>query len=99
MNVLQDLVSSGRIVDFMLLYIVLETAVLAWRGRGGRGLPLALLLTNAGAGGSLMLALKAALAGWGWIGITAFLLLSLVFHVADLLTRARERARRTGAPA
>lgn len=89
MELLKELVLSGRIVDLMLAFIVVETLILAWTGRGGRGLGLPLLLVNAGAGASLMVALKAALAGWGWLGITLPLLASLGFHVTDLWLRSR----------
>lgn len=90
----EQFILSGRIVDVALVVLVLEVLWLSWRyRRTGRGLPPRLLFTNAGAGGSLMLALKAALTGAGWPWIAAALLASLGFHVADLnhrWTRASE---------
>ncbi len=88
MEIMETFILSGRIVDVMLAVLVLEVAWLAWRRhRHGGGLPLRMLVTNAGAGGSLMLALKAALTGAGWGWLVAALLASLVFHVADLRHR------------
>jgi hypothetical protein len=90
---LQSLVESGRIVDLMLLFVVLEVVVLqVWRSRSGRGIALLPLLTNLGAGISLMLALRAQLTGMGWTAVAAFLVLSLVFHVSDLFVRWRSGA-------
>jgi hypothetical protein len=81
----EQFILSGRIVDVALAVLVIEILWLSWRyRRTGRGLPPGLLFTNAGAGGSLMLALKAVLTGAGWPWIAAALLASLVFHVADL---------------
>lgn len=88
MDSLEQFIFSGRIVDLMLAVLVVEVILLSWRHhRTGRGLPPRLLFTNAGAGGSLMLALKAVLTGAGWPWIVAALLASLVFHVADLRHR------------
>ena len=88
MALLEDLVTSGRIVDLMLVFILIEiVALLLIRRFTGRGIAALPLLTNIGAGGSLMLALKAALTGAGWGWLVAALLASLVFHVADLRHR------------
>lgn len=88
MEALEQFVMSGRIVDLMLAVLVIEVAWLAWRRhRHGGGLPLISLVTNAGAGGSLMLALKAVLTNAGLAWILAALLASLVFHAADLYLR------------
>lgn len=79
---------SGRIVDLMLAVLVVEVAWLAWRRhRHGGGLSLSSLITNAGAGGSLMLALKAVLTGAGLGWIVAALLASMCFHFSDLYLR------------
>lgn len=95
MDMLQELVTSGRIVDLMLIFVVIEVALLlaVWRltGRGIAPLP---LLSNIGAGGSLMLALRADLSGAGWTWVAAFLVLALVFHVADLAVRWRSGSSR-----
>jgi hypothetical protein len=88
MDILHSLIETGRIVDLMLLFIALEIAALIWyRQRTGRGIATLSLLLNAGAGGSLMLALRAALSNSGFAVMALFLVLSLVFHVADLTQR------------
>ena len=88
---LSTLISSGRIVDIMVLFVVVEVIVLiVYRQRTGRGVPVVALLANVGAGGSLMLSLGAALKGMGASVIAAFLVLSLIFHVTDLVIRWRQ---------
>ena len=88
MTALQELITSGRIVDLMIVFIVLEIiAVLAWRRLKGGAIPAVPLLVNIGAGGSLMLALRAELTGAGWQSVALFLLLALMFHVSDLALR------------
>lgn len=94
MDSLEQFILSGRIVDVMLAVLVAEVIWLSLRyHRTGRGLPPSLLVTNAGAGGSLMLALKAVLTGAAWPWIVAALLASLVFHVADLRHRWTRAAK------
>ena len=82
--------ASGRIVDLMALFVALEIVLLVvyWR-RTGRGVPPLPLLLNIGAGGSLMLALRAVLVQSGTLAVAAWLLAALVFHVADLAQRWR----------
>ena len=63
--------------------------MLAWRYWTGRGIAAVPLLSNIGAGVSLMLALRAQLIGDGWMAVAGFLVLSLVFHIADLVLRWR----------
>ena len=84
MQTLEMLITTGRIVDIMVAVIVIEVLaiVLIRKARGG-GIATGPLLLNVGAGGSLMLALRASLSDAGWLWIAAFLVLSLVFHVAD----------------
>ena len=85
MSVIEDLIASGRIVDLMLAFVALEIVVLLiYRARTGRGIPALPLLLNIGAGGCLMLALRATVAEAGWQWIAACLIGALVFHVADL---------------
>lgn len=87
MSFLEELIDSGRIVDIMLGFFVLEIAALiAFRGRRIRIVP---MLANIGAGGSLMLALRAALTESGWTWIAFWLVAALIFHVADLNSRLR----------
>ncbi len=88
MDSLEQFILSGRIVDVMLAVLVVEVIWLSLRyRRTGRGLSPSQLITNAGAGGSLMLALKAVLTGAAWPWIVAALLASLAFHLADLRHR------------
>ena len=87
MNILEQLIASGRIVDIMLGFFVLEiAALLIFRGKQIRFLP---LLANIGAGGSLMLALRASLTDAGWMWIAVWLIAAMVFHVAYLNYRLR----------
>jgi len=90
MELLEELIASGRIVDLMALFVALEIVLLVvyWR-RTGRGVPPLPLLLNIGAGGSLMLALRAVLVQSGTLAVAAWLLAALVFHVADLAQRWR----------
>ena len=92
MDVFESLIASGRIVDIMVLVVVAEVvAITLYRSRTGSGIPFVPLILNVGAGGSLMLALRAALIGSGWHWIAVFLLTSLVFHVADQANRWQGR--------
>jgi len=85
---MDSLIESGMIVVLALVFLVVETIVLlGWRRRRGGAIPLRSLLVNAGAGGSLMLALGAALVELGPAWVAAALLLSLGFHLADLAVR------------
>lgn len=88
MRTMTELVSSGRIAVIMLLFVAIEVAILMlyWY-RTGKGIdPLSLIL-NVGAGSCLMGGLLFALMYQHWQAVTALLLLSLVFHVADLRRR------------
>lgn len=85
---LNDLIGSGRIVDIMVLFVVIEVIVLIvyWK-RTGRGVPTIPLLANIGAGGSLMLALGATLKGMSTGVIAMCLISSLIFHLTDIAIR------------
>jgi len=87
---LQELIESGRIVDVMLVFVILEVALLlGYHWITGRGIPARWLLINIGAGGSLMLALRAVFAEAEWWVVATCLIAALVFHVADLAQRWR----------
>ena len=91
MEVLQGLVESGRIVDIMIAVIVVEVAVLVgYRVVKRRGLSVASIVLNVGAGGSLMVALKLLYDDAGWQLIAAALVASAVFHTGDLVYRWRQ---------
>ena len=85
---LEDLILSGRIVDIMIAFIVVEVVLLLVYERAtGRGIAPYSLLVNVGAGGSLMLALRAVFSEADWTVIAACLVASLVFHTLDTLQR------------
>jgi len=88
MHLIEPLIDSGRIVDLMALFVLLEVAALLWwRRRTGRGIATAPLLANIGAGTCLMFALRVALTdGPAW-ALAAWLIGSLVCHLADLALR------------
>ncbi len=88
---LQGLVESGRIVDIMLAVIAVEVAVLiGYRIVKKRGLSIASIVLNVGAGGSLMVALKLLYDGASWQIIAAALVASAVFHAGDVVYRWRQ---------
>jgi hypothetical protein len=82
--------ASGRVVDLVLAMVVLEALALGllWR-RTGRGVPPGSLLPFLAAGAALLLALRGALTGAGWMWIGLCLLGSLVAHAVDLRSRWR----------
>ncbi|MFZ5558099.1 MAG: hypothetical protein ACOZDY_15495 [Pseudomonadota bacterium] len=85
-----ELFAGGRIVDLILGLMVAEGLVLAiYRRRTGRGIALPDLAVNLLAGACLMLALRAALAGSGWVWAAAWLAAALLAHLADLGRRWR----------
>ena len=72
----------------MIAFILIEiVAIAVYRRLRGGAIPLLPLLVNIGAGGSLMLALRANLSGAGWEWVAVFLVAALVFHVSDLALR------------
>jgi hypothetical protein len=74
---------SGHAVDLALAVLALELAwLILWRRRSLRA---ALTVTLPGA--CLLLALRAALTGAGWVWVAVWLALSLPAHVADLVRR------------
>lgn len=85
---LEDLITSGRIVDIMIAFVVVEVVLLLVYERAtGRGVAPYSLLVNVGAGGSLMLALRAVFSGSNWALIAACLVAALVFHTLDIVQR------------
>ena len=87
---MSDLFASGRVVDFVLVLMAVEGALLVWhRRRTGRGVPSAELAAFLVAGACLMLALRGALVGasWGWIA--AAMAGAGAAHLADLALRWR----------
>ena len=85
------LIASGLLIDFIIVLMILELAVLAWLSqRRGRGLSLPALACNAVAGIGLLLALRAALTG-SLATVPVWLLVGGLGHAADLLQRSRQR--------
>ena len=86
-----DLFSSGRLVDLILVVVVLEAAVLLlyWR-QARRGIAPFDLLPNLCAGVFLLLALRATLAGAGWMMVSGCLAAAGLAHLADMYRRWRE---------
>lgn len=85
-----ELFASGRIVELILALVLLEAAgLVALRRLRGTGPPLAATLTNLLSGAALLLALRAALVGSGWVSIALWLLAALAAHLGDLALRWR----------
>jgi hypothetical protein len=82
---MEQIFASGRIVDVILLLMLAEYAALRlYLGNGVRALGLAGYLLS---GAFLLMALRVALAGGGWIWIAAFLAAAFVVHLIDLRGR------------
>jgi hypothetical protein len=85
---MQDFILSGRAVDVVLAVIALEFCLLVIvRGRGRRARVAIDSFFALAPGAILLLALRAALAGWGWVAIAGLIALSFPFHLADLWRR------------
>ncbi|HCS90857.1 MAG: hypothetical protein N838_26730 [Thiohalocapsa sp. PB-PSB1] len=90
------LFASGTIIDFILLLVAAEAALLAWLApRGGRPRLFARIAPTLVSGALLLVTVRAALAGlwWGWIAL--FLTLALVSHSIDLALRWHNEASTT----
>ena len=85
-----ELFASGRLVDFILIVVLIETAalLLLWQ-RTRRGIAPADLLPNLCAGACLLLALRAVIAGGGWVIASACLAAAGFAHLTDLNRRWR----------
>lgn len=89
---MEQLITSGRIADIILVVIAVETMLLGlyfWR----KGRPLTLIAFAASnlAGGSLVLALRAVLREAGWAYVALYLFAALLAHLADLALRLLAR--------
>jgi hypothetical protein len=82
-----ELFASGRIVDLILLFVLLEAALLAGLGRRLGRPCLADVAAALLPGVALMLALRAALVDANWPVTAACLALALAAHLADLWRR------------
>jgi hypothetical protein len=85
-----ELFASGRLVDLILLVVVLEAAALLWLWlHSRRGVAPFDLLPNLCAGVFLLLALRAALSGLGWMGASGCLAAAGLAHLIDVCRRWR----------
>ena len=85
-----DLFASGRLVDFILVVVVLEaSALLLYWARARRGIAPLDLLPNLCAGAFLLLALRATLAGSGWMIASLCLSAAGLAHLTDVYRRWR----------
>ena len=83
-----ELITSGRVVDVILVVVAIEFIVLALHHRRtGRGIAPAAILPNLLAGIFLLLALRAASGSGHAAWVALFLLLALLAHLADLQRR------------
>ena len=82
--------ASGHVADLILVILVVEAAALAvWHRRTGQGPRPGVLIPNLLAGGTLVLALRTALTGAGWMWTGAALAAALLAHLWDLAARWR----------
>ena len=84
--------ASGLVADLVLTLLAAEAAALVWyRRRHGRGVPIGEALAFLAAGACLLLALRAALVGASWAWVAAPLAGAGAAHAVDLALRWRRR--------
>ena len=88
-DLFEPLFASGQIIDWILLAVAVEAALIALISRGSRRGLLTALAPTLASGALLMLSVRLALvqSWWGWIA--AALALALVSHLLDLWLRLR----------
>ena len=86
------LYSSGRIVDIVLLFILIEFLVLALlhRRTKKKGIAPGPMASNLLSATFLLLALRAAILDYPWMWTAAFLFFSFPAHLVDLGVRWRQ---------
>ncbi len=85
---MKEFFASGHAVDFVLLVLAVEAAILiAMRAPGAKIRQLASPLLPLLPGVFLLLALRAALTGTSWVWVALWLACSFPAHLADLLRR------------
>ena len=85
---LQDMVTSGRVVDLIIAFMAVEAlALFVYCRRTPLGPAPADIVAMLLAGLCLLLALRAALTGADWFWVAAFLFAALIAHLADLRRR------------
>lgn len=92
MEILENLIDSGRIIDIAIAVMALELLVLIALDRMGRlKVNISGLIVNLGAGGSLAMAVRASLTESSYLVIAGWLVSALVFHMLDVSSRVRLR--------
>jgi hypothetical protein len=87
---LEELFASGRIVDFIIGFMLIESVALLAHSRStGRGLTPPEIFWNVLAGLGLLMALRNSLTAGPWLSTALWLLTALVGHLGDLLQRYR----------
>jgi hypothetical protein len=86
-----ELFASGHLVDLILVVVVIEAVALlvCWH-RARRGIAPFDLLPNLCAGAFLLLALRATLAGSGWMIASGCLAVAGLAHLIDICRRWRK---------
>jgi hypothetical protein len=85
-------IASGRLFEWIVFLVILETAFLFWLWRRhGVGLPWRDTIGSFVSGGCLMLAVRAAVLDSPSAEIALWLSLSLVAHLGDMALRFRRR--------
>ena len=86
-----EMFASGRLVDLVLIVVVLEAvALLLYWHSARRGVAPFDLLPNLCAGAFLLLALRATLAGSGWMMASGCLAAAGLAHLVDIYRRWRK---------
>jgi hypothetical protein len=86
----EQLISSGRIVDLIVCVMIVEGLLLTvLQRRLGFELPLSRIIPMLLAGLFLLLALRVSLQGGSWTWIALWLLAALIAHMLDLVARLR----------
>lgn len=95
---LERMWADGRLVEFMLLFVLIEVVVVTViRQRSGRGPAFVPFVFNLLSGVFLMLALREALGAGSIEWILLWLLASLASHLVDLYVRWNWQGRKDGA--
>jgi hypothetical protein len=85
---MEQLFASGHVVDIILALMLAEyLALRVYLARTGRGISSLGLATFLLSGALLVLALRVALTGGDWRGISIFLVAAFVVHLLDLRAR------------